>query len=342
MTEYIPVEKILELDQNDPELISQAESSQIAPPTNRTSENQQPLNETRTQSKTSDTEKPVSTADEKMVKFNLRCCRSDWFIVDGLGITCSTITYFLILFAEFVVIGVILLPAFPNSPWSYIHCVFFTFFAFMAAFSHLRAMTTNPGAIPKGNFTDENVRRLGLHAGDVVVRCTRCECIKTNRAHHCSTCNRCIRKMDHHCPWINNCVGESNQKYFVLFTFYIMFISAYAMGLAIHYIFSCVDKDWKDCAYFSPPTTIIFIVFLIFEGLLFGLFTLIMFCTQLSSVMHDETGIEHLKKEQRDKDGNWKSRLQETFGGEFSLRWFSPFSGNTDYRKRQEYSYYDV
>ena len=144
MTEYIPVEKILELDQNDPELISQAESSQIAPPTNRTSENQQPLNETRTQSKTSDTEKPVSTADEKMVKFNLRCCRSDWFIVDGLGITCSTITYFLILFAEFVVIGVILLPAFPNSPWSYIHCVFFTFFAFMAAFSHLRAMTTNP------------------------------------------------------------------------------------------------------------------------------------------------------------------------------------------------------
>lgn len=45
----------------------------------------------------------------------------------------------------------------------------------------------------------------------------------------------------------------------------------------------------SGCAYFSPPTTIIFLVFLIFEGLLFGLFTLIMFCTQINSVINDET-----------------------------------------------------
>lgn len=57
------------------------------------------------------------------------------------------------------------------------------------------------GTIPRGNFTDENVKSLGLKAGDVVVRCTRCECIKVDRAHHCSTCQRCIKKMDHHCPW---------------------------------------------------------------------------------------------------------------------------------------------
>lgn len=314
MTEYIPVEKIINLN-NTTNTVNEEQHISIA-------EN--------------------NIENKEMVKVHCCRCRPDWFVKDGLGITCSGMTYGLILFAEFVVIGVILLPGFPLSVWSYVHALVFTTLAFLAASSHLRAMTTNPGTIPKGNFTDENVRNLGLKAGDVVVRCTRCECIKSDRAHHCSTCQRCIRKMDHHCPWINNCVGEFNQKFFVLFTFYIMLISGYAMALAVHYIFKCSDKDWKGCAYFAPATTIIFIVFLIFEGLLFGLFTLVMFCTQMSSVVNDETGIEQLKKQSVEKDGTWKDRMRHTFGGTFGVTWFSPFSSNAQARKRSEYSFFDV
>ena len=35
-----------------------------------------------------------------------------------------------------------------------------------------------------------------------------------------------------------------------IFKFYIMTISAYAMVLAIHYIFQCSDKDWKGIIVF--------------------------------------------------------------------------------------------
>ena len=79
-----------------------------------------------------------------MAQFHFCRCKAEWFVRDGLGMTCSGLTYCLILFAEFVVIGVILLPGFPLSAWSYVHAILFSFLAFLAAFSHLRAMTTNP------------------------------------------------------------------------------------------------------------------------------------------------------------------------------------------------------
>ncbi|XP_014385796.1 PREDICTED: palmitoyltransferase ZDHHC3 isoform X1 [Myotis brandtii] len=288
-----------------------------------------------------------------------------WFIRDGCGIACAIVTWFLVLYAEFVVLFVMLIPS-RDYVYSIINGILFNLLAFLALASHCRAMLTDPGAVPKGNATKEFIESLQLKPGQVVYKCPKCCSIKPDRAHHCSVCKRCIRKMDHHCPWVNNCVGENNQKYFVLFTMYIALISLHALIMVGFHFLHCFEEDWTratlnlldllqahgltregtaearlsqektqphkvsstECSYFSPPTTVILLILLCFEGLLFLIFTSVMFGTQVHSICTDETSIERLKRKQqpRERRGSWKA-VKETFGGNFSPNWFNPFSG---------------
>ncbi|XP_023581980.1 palmitoyltransferase ZDHHC3 isoform X2 [Trichechus manatus latirostris] len=249
-----------------------------------------------------------------------------WFIRDGCGIACAIVTWFLVLYAEFVVLFVMLIPS-RDYVYSVINGIVFNLLAFLALASHCRAMLTDPGAVPKGNATKEFIESLQLKPGQVVYKCPKCCSIKPDRAHHCSVCKRCIRKMDHHCPWVNNCVGENNQKYFVLFTMYIALISLHALIMVGFHFLHCFEEDWTKCSSFSPPTTVILLILLCFEGLLFLIFTSVMFGTQVHSICTDETGIERLKRKHqpRERTGSWKT-VKETFGGNFSLNWFNPFS----------------
>lgn len=104
-------------------------------------------------------------------------------------------------------------------------------------------------------------------------------------------------------------------------------ISLHALFLIVMHMIKCVDNDWLQCSSFSPAATLILIILLGFEALLFGIFTLVMFCTQISAILSDETQIETLKNEEPKwiKKNKWSS-LKAVFGGEFSIKWFSPFS----------------
>uniref|UniRef100_A0A1B6E074 Palmitoyltransferase n=1 Tax=Clastoptera arizonana TaxID=38151 RepID=A0A1B6E074_9HEMI len=268
-----------------------------------------------------------------------RCCGGlIWCIKDICGVVCAIMTWLLILYAEFVVMSVMLLPS-PYLMFSYVNIIIFHTLAFLAFASHLRTMFTDPGSVPKGNATNEMIRQMGVREGHVIFKCPKCCSIKPERAHHCSVCQRCIRKMDHHCPWVNNCVGEDNQKYFVLFTLYIASISIHALFLSANQFYTCVHLEWKDCSSFSPPTTVVLLVFLVFEALLFAIFTLAMLTTQLQAIWNDETGIEQLKKEEARwvKKSKWKS-IQAVFG-RFSLAWFSPFTRPPPKMKLENYLY---
>uniref|UniRef100_A0A4W3I2E5 Palmitoyltransferase n=1 Tax=Callorhinchus milii TaxID=7868 RepID=A0A4W3I2E5_CALMI len=211
-----------------------------------------------------------------------------WFIKDGCGVACTIVTWILVIYAEFVVVFVMLLPT-KDVMYSVFNGILFNALAFLALASHSRAMLTDPGAVPKGNATKEFIESLQLKPGQVVYKCPKCCSIKPERAHHCSVCKRCIRKMDHHCPWVNNCVGENNQKYFVLFTMYISLISLHSLLLVgLHFLF-CFEEEWAKCSSFSPPSTVILLILLCFEGLLFLIFTAVMFGTQVHSICTDET-----------------------------------------------------
>ncbi|KAK3551883.1 hypothetical protein QTP70_031652 [Hemibagrus guttatus] len=258
-----------------------------------------------------------------------------WFVRDACGIVCGVITWLLVFFADFVVLFVMLVPS-KNLTYSLMNGAIFNSLAFLALASHFRAMCTDPGAVPKGNATKEYIESLQLKPGQVVYKCPKCCSIKPDRAHHCSVCKRCIRKMDHHCPWVNNCVGENNQKYFVLFTMYIALISLHALVMVVLYFLYCFEDDWTtptlspptpECSTFSPPATVILLILLCFEGLLFLIFTSVMFGTQVHSICTDETGIERLKGETPtwEKTTCWEA-MKLAFGGPLSLAWFSPFS----------------
>jgi len=140
----------------------------------------------------------------------------------------------------------------------------------MVYYSYYKAVTTDPGYVPKGWKPPPGSMEPGQHNnagetekittafGNVIevgssvhhkddLYCWKCQCARPPRAHHCSDCDRCVMKMDHHCPWINNCVGHANHKYFMLFLAYLSaaggLISALLLWRIVALVLDANDPD---------------------------------------------------------------------------------------------------
>mmetsp|Transcript_19808 Transcript_19808/g.29307 ORF Transcript_19808/g.29307 Transcript_19808/m.29307 type:complete len:379 (-) Transcript_19808:185-1321(-) len=287
------------------------------------------------------------TEERKPKRFSCGTRESNalWCNMDCCGIVCASLTWFLLIYSQYVMTVYILKPWLGRSLIGLIHTFLFNSLASLCLLIQIRTMTTDPGSVsnraePLWETPDsgdlEGAEKGLLVAEDRAAKtddritnerkrwCHRCNTFKPVRAHHCSICRRCIVKMDHHCPWMNNCIGIGNHKFFLQFIGYTFLLCIYSLVLVIFRYLNCIgmlgkksDSTYNDCINGS-----MLVALLVAESILFGFFTACMALDQYEVISSGQTQIDKLKGEQHTVSAN----VHEVFGGNkrFRIDWLLP------------------
>ena len=122
--------------------------------------------------------------------------------------------------------------------------------------------------------------------------CKKCHTRKPDRAHHCSTCRRCVLKMDHHCPWLATCVGFRNYKPFVLFLVYTCVFCYVCFAASVTWVWGQVAKSVSMEEQLMPVNYVLLAVLAGIIGLVLSGFT----GWHLWLAINGQTTIESLEK----------------------------------------------
>ena len=140
-----------------------------------------------------------------------RCGGRAWVVTtDGCGMAAVVCGYAVVMF----VWATLCVHVIPFTEWSKTHFIFFTTSCGLILISHVRCMCGDSGHVPPNPDAvkeHEEERAMLQKAKDedpdyrpsIPLRrwCKKCQNWKprASQAHHCSLCNKCVRKMDHHC-----------------------------------------------------------------------------------------------------------------------------------------------
>lgn len=122
--------------------------------------------------------------------------------------------------------------------------------------------------------------------------CKKCQCIKPDRTHHCSTCGQCVLKMDHHCPWLATCVGLRNYKAFLLFLLYTSLFCGTCFGVSAWWVWEEFNERAEGMQGMLVVNTILLSILGGVIGLVLSGFT----AWHVYLVVSGQTTIESLEK----------------------------------------------
>jgi hypothetical protein len=147
---------------------------------------------------------------------------------DSTGLFFATVVWISMLYALATVAVVYATGQFDLTNFSVIVTLIF-----LALWSHLKTMMSDPGAVP----SNAHPTAKDMSSGMTISMCGRCDGYKPPMSHHDRISNRCVSRMDHFCPWMNNAIGAKNQKDFFLFLIYTDAVSVYLyIDMALHLI----------------------------------------------------------------------------------------------------------
>ena len=113
----------------------------------------------------------------------------------------------------------------PTNPWQWLSIVLSSLLILPFLILFLRISFLDPAEDTvidqsHGPRTDFN-RQIHRHVINNFY-CHVCAVHVSEKAKHCSACNKCIYSFDHHCIWLNTCVGGKNYRMFISMLIFIV------------------------------------------------------------------------------------------------------------------------
>lgn len=282
-----------------------------------------------------------------------------WFIVDACGLVCMMITYGLLTTSNLTVLKFGYWTFF-REPLIPVLKILYELWFFFSVWSHLACMLTDPGAVPLGVEASEGERQCSKCKTVKPPRahhCSICNRCIMKMDHHCPWVNNCVgaRNQKHFVLFL---IYVQLQCYAAVVLLGAQFMNTTTphhhrhrakafLGKSQPYITEedrliyAQSENWaitktppaakiqslraaKQQEVFEDDGKIVACILVFFVAIVFGLFTTIMLCDQVSNIVSGQTGIDQLKKESDSRTRPWRESMQEVMGRGPSWRWLVP------------------